>query len=323
MWPAAISMGEMPRVLSEKNRIVIAFACVYLAWGSTYSAIEIAGRYFAPPLVGALRSLLSTALICGICIARGTSLRVARGVAWRLALVGVLFMTVNNVLLIWGETKVASGLSSLVIAMIPILIALMETALPGGERLNPRGWAGTLLGAVGMVALLWPTLHRAGGADRRSLAGFAILTGAALAFAVGSVLSRRFHFKVDTFVATAWQIGAAGLCNLTIATAAGNFRTAHWTREALLTIAYLSTVGSVIGLTAYTYLLQHVAVTKVATYAFVNPMIAVLIGVALFGERLAGPEVVGMVLILCAVALVILSRVATTGDAAQEFPIEE
>ncbi len=275
----------MPQLLSEKNRIAIAFACVYVAWGSTYSAIEIAGRYFAPPLVGALRSMLSTVLICGICVARRTSLRVPRAVAWRLALVGVLFMTVNNVMLIWGETKVASGLSSLVIAMIPILIALMETALPGGERLNGRGWFGTLLGAVGMVALLWPTLHRAaGGSDRRGLFGFAILTGAALAFAVGSVLSRRFHFKVDTFVATAWQIGAAGLCNLTIATAAGSFHTAHWTGEGLMAIVYLSTIGSVVGLTAYTYLLQHVAVTKVATYAFVNPMIAVLIGVALFGS---------------------------------------
>jgi drug/metabolite transporter (DMT)-like permease len=314
----------MPRLLSEKNRIVIAFACVYITWGSTYGAIEIAGRYFAPPLVGALRSILSTVLMCGICVARGTSLRVTKGVAWRLALVGVLFMTVNNVMLIWGETKVASGLSSLVIAVIPILVALMETALPGGERLNARGWFGTLLGAVGMVALLWPTLNRAaGGGDRRGVFGFAILAGAALAFAVGSVLARRFHFKVDTFVATTWQIGAAGLCNLMIATAAGSFRTAHWTREGLLAIAFLSTVGSVVGLTAYTYLLQHVAVTKVATYAFVNPMIAVLIGVALFGERLAGPEVLGMVLILCAVALVILSRAAPTGDPVQDFPIEE
>jgi drug/metabolite transporter (DMT)-like permease len=313
----------MPFELSKKNRIAIAFACVYVAWGSTYSAIEIAGRYFAPPLVGALRSMLSTALICGICVARGTSLRVARGTAWRLALVGVLFMTVNNVMLIWGETKVASGLASLVIAMIPILVALMETALPGGERLNGRGWFGTLLGAVGIVALLWPTLHRAGEGDRRGLIGFVILAAAALVFAIGSVLSRRFHFKVDTFVATAWQLGAAGLCNLSIATASGTFRTAHWTREGIVAIAYLSTVGSVVGLTAYTYLLQHVAVTKVATYAFVNPVIAVLIGVATLHERLAEPEVVGMVLILCAVAMVILSRVATTTDPAQEFPIEE
>jgi drug/metabolite transporter (DMT)-like permease len=300
--------------MSQKNRIVVPFACVYFFWGSTYSAIHIAGLYFAPPLVGALRSMGSTALMCGICLARGKSLRVPRRTAWRLALVGVLLMTVNNVLLIWAETKVTSGFAALVIAMIPILVALMETALPGGERLNGRGWMGTLLGAVGMVALLSPSLHRAGGADWRSLLGFTILMVAALAFAAGSVLSRRFHFQVDTFVATTWQIAAAGLCNLTIATGAGCFRTAHWTREGLMAIVYLSVFGSVIALTAYTYLLQNVPVTKVSTYAFVNPAVAVLIGAAMFGERLGPAEIAGMVLILAAVALVIQSRTATTAD---------
>jgi len=311
-------------MLSAKNRVPLAFACVYFFWGSTYSAIHIAGLQLAPPLVGAIRSLISTVLIGGICLARGTSLRVPARAAWRLALVGILFMSANNVLLIWGETKIASGLSSLVIAMIPILVALMETALPGGETLNLRGWLGTLLGAVGMFVLLWPTLHRPGGADKRSLLGFVILAVAALAFAFGSVLSRRFHFQVDTFVATAWQIGAAGLVNLAIATAGGTFHTAHWTRTGILAIAYLSTFGSVVGLTAYTYLLKHVPVTKVATYAFVNPVIAVLIGVALFHERLASAELAGMVLILISVATVILSRTKPTAlDPTHEPPIEE
>ena len=178
-----------------------------------------------------------------------------------------------------------------------------------------------------MVVLLWPALHRAGGApDRRSLAGFAILVAAALAFAFGSVISRRFHFRVDTFVATAWQIGAAGVVNLTIATAGGCFRTAHWTRSGLLAILYLSTFGSVVGLTAYTYLLKHVPVTKVSTYAFVNPVIAVLIGIALFRERLAPAELAGMVIILIAVATVILSRTKSSpvpSDPMLEIPIEE
>lgn len=312
---------------SVKSRIAFAFACVYLVWGSTYSAIYIAGLHLAPPLVGATRSLLSAIIICGICLARGTSLRVPGSTAWRLALVGVLMMTVNNLLLIWGETKVPTGLSSLIIAMVPILVAVIETALPGGETLNLRGWLGTLLGAAGMVVLLWPALHRAGGApDRRSLAGFAILVAAALAFAFGSVISRRFHFRVDTFVATAWQIGAAGVVNLTIATAGGCFRTAHWTRSGLLAILYLSTIGSVVGLTAYTYLLKHVPVTKVSTYAFVNPVIAVLIGIALFRERLAPAELAGMVIILIAVATVILSRTKSSpvpSDPMLEIPIEE
>lgn len=317
----------MPFHLPQKSRIILAFACVYFFWGSTYGAIRIAGEHLAPPLVGATRSLISTVIICGICLARRTSLRVTRSTAWRLILVGVLFMTVNNVLLVWGETKVPSGYASLVIAMIPILVAVMESVLPGGETLNLRGWLGTLLSAIGMFALLWPSLHRAKlGTDVRGLFGFFILVLAAIAFAVGSVLSRRFHFQVDTFVATAWEIGSAGVLNLILATAGGCFHTAHWTRHGLLAIAYLSTFGSVVGLTAYTYLLKHVPVTKVSTYAFVNPVVAVILGVAILGETLSAAEIVGMVLVLCAVATVIFSRTRPAlppSDPLLEVAIEE
>ena len=314
----------MSQSASQKNSILVAFACVYFFWGSTYGAIHVAGLHIAPPLVGATRSLLSTLIMAGICMARGVSLRVSWPAAWRLILVGVLIMTVNNLMLIWGETKVPSGYASLVIAMIPIFVAVLETILPGGETLNLRGWLGTLLGAIGMFALLWPALHRSAGVppDHRTILGFLILIFAALAFAIGSVASRRFHFQMDTLVATTWEIGAAGILNLLIATGAGNFRTAHWTPHGLLAIAYLSVFGSVVGLTAYTYLLQHVPVTKVATYAFVNPVVAVLIGVILFRERLAHAEIVGMLLIIAAVATVIFSRTRPAAPLL-ELPIEE
>jgi drug/metabolite transporter (DMT)-like permease len=317
----------MPHI-PQSTRISIAFACVYFFWGSTYLAIHVAGLHLAPPLVGALRTLVSTAILGAFCLARGISLRMPRRIAWQLALVGILFMSANNVLLIWGETMVPSGYASLVIAMIPILVALMETALPGGETLNVRGWLGTLLGAIGMFSLVWPSLHSATGAhaDGRGITGFVILVLAALSFAVGSVLSRRFHFKVDTFAATTWQIGIASLVNLTIATAGGNFRTAQWTAGGILSVLYLATFGSVVGLTAYVYLLKHVPVTKVSTYAFVNPVIAVLIGVVTLHERLSPAEVLGMVIILCAVATVILSLTKVTSPPSNpllEVPIEE
>jgi drug/metabolite transporter (DMT)-like permease len=313
--------------LSQKTRIAAAFACVYFFWGSTYGAIHIAGMHLAPPLVGAIRSLFSFVLIGVICLARGTSLRVPLRTAGQLALVGVLIMTANNVLLIWAETKVSSGYASLVVAMIPIFIALFETVLPHGERLNLRGWLGTLLGALGMLVLLWPTLHRVGsGTEGRSLFGFVLLIGAALSFAIGSILARRFRFRVDTFVATTWQIGAAGVVNLILATAGGCFHTARWTTSGLLAIIFLAVFGTVVGLSAYTYLLQHVPVTKVSTYAFVNPIVAVLIGAALFHERLAPAELAGTVLIIAAVATVILSRTKSDSipsDPMQDFPIEE
>ncbi len=288
--------------------MLIAFGCVYFFWGSTYTAIRVAGMHLAPPLVAGCRSLLSAVIIGTIVLLRGKSLRVSRGAAWRLALVGVLFMTGNNVLLTWSETMMPSGLASLVIATIPIMVALIETGLPGGEKLNKRGWTGVLLGTAGMVALVWPSLHR-GGAAMTRLLPFALLLVAGLCFAVGSVLSRRFRFKEDPLVATAWQIGCAGILNMSIAGVAGSFQTAVWTRSGVMAIAYLSVFGSVVGLSAYTYLLQHVPVTKVSTYAFVNPLVAVLLGVVLLGERLQPSEILGMAIIVAAVAMVILSRV--------------
>jgi len=291
------------------SRVVLAFACVYFFWGSTYTAIRVAGVHLAPPLVGASRSTLSTVLLILICVVRRTSLRVTRKEARQLALVGVLFMSGNNVLLTWAETMVSSGLASLVIATMPIMIALMETALPGGEALNKRGWTGVVLGTAGIFALVSPSLRGAEPGGGRQLFAFGVLLVAALLFAVGSVLARRFRFKMDMFVATTWQLGAASVVNLAVTVAGRNLQTAVWTRQGIEAIAYLAVFGTIVGLSAYTYLLQHVPVTKVSTYAFVNPMIAVLLGLVLLHERLAPTELLGMGIIVAAVAMVILSRV--------------
>ncbi len=291
------------------GRVVLAFACVYFFWGSTYTAIHVAGLYLGAPLVGALRTLLSTILLLGICIVTRKPLRVTAAQAWRLAVVGILFMSINNVLLTWAETMIASGLASLVIATMPLMLALLEVILPGGESLNRRGWIGIFLGSIGMVALLWPSLRSPSPDNSSHLAAFGILALAALAFAVGSALSRRFNFNMDLVVATTWQLGAAAILNTVLALAGGSWKSAVWTRASLGAIAYLAVFGSVVGLTAYTYLLQHVPVIKVATYAYVNPVIAVLLGVFLLHERLQAAELFGMATIVAAVAMVILSRV--------------
>jgi len=316
----------MPSATAPRNRILIAFACVYFFWGSTYGAIRIAGEHLPPPLVGATRAFISTLILAAWCLARGISLRVSRATAWRLAVVGILFMSVNNVLLVWAEEKVPSGYASVVIAMIPIMVAIFEHLMPDGDSLNARGWLGTLLGAAGMCVLVWPRLHSSSGLDRQGLEGFLILVVAAIAFAAGSILSRRFHFKVDTFVATTWQLGCASLCNYIAAVLGGNFHHADWTVRGWLAVLYLAVFGSVVGLTAYVYLLKHVPVTKVATYAFVNPVVAVFLGFALFGERLTPVEVAGMMLILVAVATVIVSRTKVApppSDPLLEVAVEE
>jgi drug/metabolite transporter (DMT)-like permease len=296
---------------SKSTRVLLAFACVYLFWGSTYLAIHVAGEHLPVAVVAGSRSLISSVIIAAITLARGKSLRVPKGEWWKLTLVGLLFMSGNNMLLTWGEKLVPSGFASLVVSTMPIMIALMEMALPGGDRMNLRGWTGTLLGTAGIVLLVWPALHQphAVAGYSRPLLGVIVLLSAALSFAIGSVLSRRFAFKADTFVATGWQVGAAAIFNWTIALSTGGLHHAVWTWHGIAAVVYLSVFGTLFGLVAFTYLLQNVAVTKVATYAFVNPAIAVLLGVLLLGERLASTEVMGMVVIVAAVAMVVYSRV--------------
>ena len=314
--------------LPKSTRVPFAFACVYVLWGSTYAAIRIAGEHLPVPVVSGARSLISTVLIAVIALISGKSLRVPRGEGPKLALIGLLFMSGNNMLLTWGETMLPSGMSSLIVSSLPIQIALIETFLPGGrERLNRRGWAGTLLATAGITVLVWPSLRY--GAQHpgqtHPVLGVVVLLCAALSFAIGSVLSRRFRFQADTFVATGWQIGAAAIFNWGFAFAAGSLHHAQWSWRGLGAIVYLSVFGSLIGLVAFTYLLQNVPVTKVATYAFVNPVIAVLLGVLLLGERLGPSEGAGMAVIVCGVAMVVLSRttaakreiVGTAGEAVE------
>jgi drug/metabolite transporter (DMT)-like permease len=310
----------------KSTMVLVAFASVYFFWGSTYLAIHVAGESLPVPVVSATRSLVAATMIGLICMARGKSLRVPRGEEWKLVVVGLLFMSGNNMMLTWGEKMVPTGFASLVVSTMPIMIALLDWALPGGEPLNRRGWAGTLLGTAGIAVLVWPSLHgKATVGYSRPVLGVFVLLAAAFSFAVGSVLSRRFRFKADTFVATGWQIGSAGIFNAMVAVGSGGLHRAVWTWKGFGAIVYLAVFGSLCGLVAFTYLLQNVAVSKVATYAFVNPVIAVLLGFVFLGERLVKTEVMGMAVIVCAVAMVVFSRmtggneevVGTAGEAVE------
>jgi drug/metabolite transporter (DMT)-like permease len=281
--------------LPKSTRILFAFACVYIFWGSTYGAIHIAGEHLPVPVVSGTRSLCSATLIILICLLRGKSLRVPAGEPWKLVLIGLLFMSANNMLLTWGEKMVPSGFASLIISTIPIMVALLEMALPlfgvpGGEPLNLRGWAGTLLATLGIFVLVWPALHGSEPVPgySRPLLGVVVLLGAALSFAVGSVLSRRFRFQADTFVATGWQIGSAGIFNIGLAAVTGALHRAEWSWRGFGAVLYLSIFGS--------------------TYAFVNPVIAVLLGFLLLHERLVPAELAGMAVIVCGVAMVVYGR---------------
>jgi len=292
---------------THRARVAGSFGLVYFFWGSTYLAILIAVRHFPAALLGSIRFLIAGTLMLAWCALRGKKIALTRQDAFRLLLVGVLLLTGGNMILAWCEEFINSGLAAMIVAVVPIWIALIE-ALLGGDRLNRQGWAGLLLGIGGLVALLWPDIVSGGSVGRRDLLVCFVLMLGALSWAFGSVLSRRYRLGVGPFAATGWEMIFAGLVNTLLALLLGDFRHADWSRAGWLAIAYLVTFGSLVGFTAYIWLLEHVPTPKVATYAYVNPAVAVFLGWLLHGERIDRYMLSGMVVIIAAVALVTTSK---------------
>ncbi len=298
----------------QRLLVPIAFACVYFFWGSTFVAIRYGVQYLSPAFVSGFRYLAAGIVLLGIVAARGRSLAISRAELQRALVLGLLLLTGNNVLLGWGEQYVSAGYAALLAASIPLMIAMAESAIPGGVPLNRTGWAGTMLGLGGLALLLTPVLrnglaaHRSGSADSGVLLGTVILCFGNLCWVAGSLLSGRKPSTLDPFVASAWQMVLAGGINVLLGTVTGGWQHAHWTAGVFAALAWLATFGSLVGYTAYTYLLHTVPVAKVATYAYVNPIVAVLLSAVFLHESLHGSQWIAMAVILAAVAIVTASK---------------
>jgi drug/metabolite transporter (DMT)-like permease len=194
--------------------------------------------------------------------------------------------------------------------------------LPGGEPLPARGWLGMTLGFAGLAALVWPSLHVGLAGDHARLLALAMLLAGAFAWVAGSLLSRRARLPVNSFVAAAWQMLIAGAFNLGLGSALGQWPQFHVNAASVGSLAYLITAGSLLGYTAFVYLLEHVPVAKVASYAYVNPVVAVLLGIVLLHERPEKAEFVGMSAIVVAVFLLTTAQVKARANVLPSAELE-
>ena len=292
----------------HRLRVMVSFGLVYILWGSTYLAMRVAVRDFPPFVVGATRYLVSGPIMLAACAAMGRKIRITRHDFWRLLAIGVALLSVGNMGIVWGEKYVASSLAALVVALMPIWVVAIEAWGYRAGRMTAQGFLGLGTGLGGLLVLLWPRIRSGTHLGHLELIGCAILAAGSLAWALGSVLSHRFNVSVDVFVSAGWQMTLGGVVNAIIASVSGQFQHVRWTAPAIESVAYLVVFGSWVGFSAFAWLLEHVPTPKVATYTYVNPIVALLLGWLLLNEPVDSYMLAGAAIIIGSVVLVNTSK---------------
>ena len=309
----------------HRFRVILAFALVYILWGSTYLAIRITDEHIPPAMMCGTRFLIAGGIMLGYCALSGRRVVTRLSELGKLALVGILLLTGGNLVLAWAEVYVPSGLSALIVAITPLWFLIIDTWLLRGDRISRRGLVGLALGAAGMFVLLWPQL-RQGSGPQAHLLHYLALPLCSLSWAIGSVLSKRWEVGLDSFAGTGWQMMAAGVLNMALALALGDPARTVWTARGLGALVYLIIGGSLVGFTSYIWLLDHAPTSKVSTYAYVNPMVAVFMGWLVLRERVDAFILVGSAIIVTSVALVTSAKVKTRAphdvSREHELPVE-
>ncbi|OLB52019.1 MAG: hypothetical protein AUI08_01670 [Gemmatimonadetes bacterium 13_2_20CM_2_65_7] len=288
-----------------KGKALIAYLVVCVFWGSTYLAIKVGVMELPPFLFAGLRFLVAGLLLFGIARALGDAL--PRRSDWRtLAIVGVLLLAGGNAFVVWSEQYIASGIASIFVVTVAIWTAFFDAVIPGGTgELNWRIIAGLLLGFLGTLLLVGATPAEILAADKR---GPIALTFASASWSIGSVYAKRHPTHASPYMGAAVQMIVGGVTVALVGTALGEWASWHLSARGVGAMAYLVVFGSIVGYSAYSYALRHAPATIVGTYAYVNPVIAVLLGWLLLREPIHARTFVAMSMILVAVVWIQFSH---------------
>ena len=284
---------------------ILCFGLVYFFWGSTYLAIDIAVEGIPPALMCALRFLVAGVLMLAYCHWKGENIFYSSERLWQLAIIGLLLLTGGNMTLAYAEQYVPTGLASLLIASIPLWMILQGTFLLEDHHLPLQGFLGLALGVGGTVVLLWPQLHETTMLGRKEFLYSLALIAGSFSWGLGSVLAQRW--KTGASVSAAgWQVTFASAGCFLFAALKGDFAHPHtpWPMRSIWAFIYLVVCGSLIGYTAYIWLLAHVQTSKVSTYAYVNPIVAVFLGWIVLHEKIDRFILTGSAVVIASVVLV-------------------
>jgi drug/metabolite transporter (DMT)-like permease len=283
--------------------VLLAFAAIYLIWGSTYLAIRVAVETLPPFLLAAVRFLVAGALLYAWLAYRGRARATAR--QWREnAVIGALLLVGGNGLVVWAEQKIPSGITTLLLSINPLIMVLFDWMLPHGLRPTWATFLGLALGIGGLVLLVESGIPGGAAFDPWRCAGLLV---SCFAWSGGSLYSRHLKNPAEPLTAATLQMLLGGAFLLLVALArgeAGNFHAADLTSRSVAAWAYLVVAGSLIGFPCYVYLLKHTTPARVSTYAYVNPVVAVFLGWLILGEPVTGRTLIASVIIITAVVII-------------------
>ena len=297
----------MATAAALRFKIVAAFAAVYVIWGSTYLAIRYAIQTMPPLLMAAARFLVAGSILYGWSVRQGA--RARAGADWRRAFImGGLLLFGGNGAVVIAEQWVPSGLTALLIATVPLWVAVLGWLQPGGRRPSFQVSVGIIIGLAGVAMLIGiGNLRGAGTVDP---AGAVILIVASLSWAAGTLYGRNAQFAESPIQASGMQMIGGGVLLLIAAlirNEAAHFDPRQISATSVVALIYLAIFGAIIAFTAYSWLLKHTTPSRAATYAYVNPAIAVLLGWAIAGEPLTARIVTAMCVIVAAVMVITLA----------------
>ncbi len=301
-----------PRPVPSTAKIVTAFAAVYILWGSTFLAIRFAVATLPPFLMAGTRHLIAGAVLYPLARLRSGE-QPSRANWSAAALMGALLLFGGNGGVSWAEQHVPSGVTALLVASVSLWMVLIDWLRPGGARPTGRVVVGLVLGFSGVAFLVGPS--KVAGSGRVDLAGAAVLLLAALSWATGSVFSRRLPLPRAPLLGTAMQCLAGGALLIVVGLLTGQGAQLDWNTVSLrsvLALSYLVVFGSLLGFSAYTWLLAHASPARVSTYAYINPVVAVILGWALAGEQITLRMLAATAVIIAGVVLVITARQRVT-----------
>jgi drug/metabolite transporter (DMT)-like permease len=288
----------------QRWKLLLAFAIIYFVWGSTFLAIRIGVQEVPPFLLAGVRFLTAGAILYAWMRATGTTQPTRR--EWTsVTLLAVLIFLVDYGCVFWAERRVPSGITAVMMATIPVFTALAEILILRTQQLTFRLGIALLVGLAGVAVLVSRSVSF-GDAPIESSGALALVLGA-ISWSLASVLSRKLTLPQSKVMSSGAQMLVGGILLLAAAAAFGEFHNFHAQQVSLrtwLALAYLIVAGSIVAFTAYVWLIHHEAPTKVGTYAYVNPVVAVLLGYFLAGEALGARTVLGTIFVLVSVVVI-------------------